>query len=112
MDVFGQILLKRCLFWSFDGCLTSYDRVDFCCYHFMAGEGEKGKGRWGERTRTELGNDAVYKLSFDGVNNKIGRASDGVSVWQYSDIWFFCIKCESIKPLLLNNAKRESSGPE
>ena len=59
-----------------------------------------------------MGNDAVYKLSFDGVNYKIGRASDGVSVWQYRYIWFFCIKCESIEPLWLNNAKRESSGPE
>ena len=31
----------------------------------------------GGRTSTELGNDAVYKLSFDGVDYKIGRASDG-----------------------------------
>lgn len=46
------------------------------------------------RTRTELGNDAVYKLCFDGVNYKIGRASDGVSVWEYGDIWFFCVKCD------------------
>ena len=44
MDVFGQILLKRCFFWSFDGCLASYDGVDFCCYRFMACEGKKGNG--------------------------------------------------------------------
>ena len=75
----------------------------------MVCEGEKGGVA---RTRTELSNDAVYKLSFDGVNYKIGRASDGVSVCEYCYIWFFCIKRESIKPLLLNNAKRESSGPE
>ena len=35
---------------------------------------EKGGGG---RTRPELGNDAVYKLSFDGVDYKIRRASDG-----------------------------------
>ena len=69
---------------------------------------ERGAG--GGRTRTELGNDAVYKLSFDGVNYKIGRASDGMSVCEYCYIWFFCLKCESIRHL--NMRERGSSGPE
>ena len=61
--------------------------LPFSSFHvrMRGGEAKGGDGR----TRTELGNDAVYKLSFDGVNYKIGRASDGVPVWEYGDIWFF-----------------------